>query len=79
LVVPEVIEVHVVPLSDEVRIVPDSPTTIKELFPKPTPFRRFDVPEVLEVHEVPLSEEVMMVPEEPTPTKVLFPYVISLI
>ena len=32
-VVPEVLEVHVVPLSDEVKIVPDAPTTTKELYP----------------------------------------------
>ena len=31
-VVPEVLEVHVVPLSEEVRMVPDPPTTTKVLF-----------------------------------------------
>ena len=60
--VPEVLEVHVVPLSEEVRIVPESPNVTKELFPKEIPLRPFDVPEVLLSQEVP-SEEVRMVPE----------------
>ena len=32
LVVPEVIDVHVVPLSEEVRMVPDAPTVTNLLF-----------------------------------------------
>jgi hypothetical protein len=31
LVVPEVLEVHVIPLSDEVKTVPDSPTAINSV------------------------------------------------
>ena len=69
--VPEVLEVHVVP-SEEVRIVPVSPTVTKVPFPYVTPWRLPDVPEVLEVHVVP-SEEERIVPEKPTDTKVLFP------
>ena len=37
--VPEVSEVHVVPLSDDVRIVPEDSTATKVLFPKLTPKR----------------------------------------
>ena len=48
--------------SEEVRMVPDSPTAKKVLFPKVTPYKFFPVPEVLEVHVVP-SEEVRMVHE----------------
>ena len=65
------LEVHLVPL-DEVRMVPQSPTVTKILFPYVAPSRSFDVLEVLEVHVVP-SEEVRMVPLSPTVTKVLFP------
>ena len=64
--VPEVLEVHVVP-SEEVRMVPDAPTTTKVLFPYVTPLRFFVVPEVLEVHVVP-SDEVRIVPLSPTAT-----------
>ena len=56
--------------SDEVRMVPDAPTTTKVLFPYVTPVRLSVVPEVFEVHVVP-SEEVRMVPDSPTATKVL--------
>ena len=58
---PDVLEVQVA-APDEVRIVPESPTTTKALFLLMTPLRPFDVPDVLEVHEVP-SDEVRMVPE----------------
>ena len=51
--VPEVLEVQEVPLSDEVRMVPDQPTVIKVLFPYVIPLRTFDVPEVLEVQVFP--------------------------
>ena len=70
-VVPEVLEVHTVPLS-EVRMVPLSPTVRKVLFTWVTAHRMFDVPEVLEVHVIP-SDEVRMVPDAPTVTNVLFP------
>jgi hypothetical protein len=69
--VPDVLDVHEVP-SDEVRMVPDSPTATKVLFPLVIPLRIFEIPDVLDAHEVP-SEEVRMVPEYPTATKVLFP------
>ena len=45
-VVPEVIEVHVIP-SEEVRMVPPSPTTTKILLPQVACQSTFDVPEVL--------------------------------
>ena len=51
-VVPEVLEVQVVPLSDEVRMIPEAPTVTKVLFAYLTPFRVSVVPEVLEVHGV---------------------------
>ena len=64
-VVPEVLEVHVVP-SEEVRIVPEKPTATNVLLPSyATDLRLFDVPEVCEVHVVP-SDEVSNVPEAPT-------------
>ena len=69
--IPEVLEVHEVP-SEEVRMVPVSPTVTKVPFPYVTPQRCSDVPEVLDVQVVP-SEEVRIVPEKPTDTKVLFP------
>ena len=50
--VPEVLEVHVIP-SEEVRMVPESPTTKKVPFAQVAPLREFVVPEVLEVQEVP--------------------------
>ena len=64
--VPEVLEVQVIP-SDEVRIVPEKPTTTKVLFPYAPPLSFSVVPEVLEVHVVP-SEEVIIVPLSPTAT-----------
>ena len=60
--VPEVLEVQEVPLSEEVRIVPESPTAMKILFPKVIPSRSSEEPEVLEVHMIP-SAEVKMVPD----------------
>ena len=63
---PEVLEVQVIP-SDEVRIVPEKPTTTKVLFPYATALRLFEVPEVCVVQVVP-SEEVRMVPDQPTAT-----------
>ena len=63
---------HVVPLSDEERIVSLQPTVMYLLFPKVSPVRVFIVPEVLEVHVVPYNDEVKMVPLIPTATKVLF-------
>ena len=71
--IPEFLEVHEVP-SEDVRMVPDSPTTTKLLFAKVTPRKYCEVPDVLEVHEVP-SEEVRMVPNQPTATNVLPPKV----
>ena len=65
--VPEVLEVHEIP-SDEVKIIPNSPTATNSPFPKVTFLSKKEVPEVLEVHEVP-SEEVRIVPLEPTVTK----------
>ena len=64
--VPEVLRVHEVP-SEEVRIVPESPTATKVLFAKVTPYNHFEVPEVLDVHKVP-SEDVRIIPESPTET-----------
>jgi hypothetical protein len=64
--VPEVLEVQVVP-SDEVRIVPEKPTTTKVLFPYATALRLFEVPEVCVVQVVP-SDEVSKVPAAPTAT-----------
>ena len=70
-VVPEVLEVHVV-ASDEVRMVPESPSATNKLLSYVNPFRSCVVPEVLSVQLVP-SVEVRMVPELPTVTYVLFP------
>ncbi len=64
--VPEVLEVQVVP-SDEVRIVPEKPTTTMVLFPYATALRLFEVPEVCVVQVVP-SDEVNKVPAAPTAT-----------
>ena len=50
--VPEVLSSHVVP-SEEVRIVPEVPTTTNVLFANATPQRSFDVPEVLDVQDAP--------------------------
>ena len=61
LEVPEVLLSQEVP-SEEVSMVPESPTAIKVLFALVTSIRVCEVPDVLEVHEVP-SEEVRMVPE----------------
>ena len=55
-VVPEVLEVHVVP-SGEVRMVPEVPTATNIPFPEAIPQICSDVPEVLEVQVIP-SEEV---------------------
>ena len=70
--VPEVLEVHVVPLSVEVRIVPELPTATKVLFPKVIPLRSFEVLEVFSVHKVPF-DEVTMEPPAPTTINELFP------
>ena len=67
----EVLEVHVVK-SEEVRTVPNVPTTTKALFPYMTPQSVFEMPEPVVVHEV-LSVDVSMVPFAPTATKVLLP------
>ena len=64
--VPEVLLVHEFP-SDEVRRVPDEPTTTKSPFPEVTPLRYIHVPEVLSVQVIP-SGEVRMVPDLPTLT-----------
>ena len=64
--VPDVLEVQVVP-SEEVRIVPEKPTTTKVLFPYATALRLFEVPEVCVVKVVP-SDEVSKVPAAPTAT-----------
>ena len=42
-VVPEVLGIHVVPLSEEFKMVPDVPTDTNLLFAKVTPQRLFDV------------------------------------
>ena len=52
-VIPELLGVHVVPLSEELRMVPDVPTDTNLLFPKVTPQRLLDV-------------EVLMIPDSPT-------------
>ena len=54
-VVPEVLGIHVVPLSEELRMVPSVPTDTNLLFAKVTPQRLLDV-------------EVMIVPVLPTAT-----------
>ena len=64
--VPEVLEVQVTP-SEEVRIVPEKPTTTKVLFPYATALRLFEVPEVCAVQFAP-SDEVSKVPSAPTAT-----------
>ena len=69
-VVPEVLEVQVVP-SEEVRMVPLLPTATKILFAYVPPGRLFEVPEVLLSQVVP-SEEVRMVPLLPNATNKLF-------
>ena len=71
--VPEVLEVHVVPLSDEVKIVPESPEITKRPFPYEIPLSLFDDPDSLEVHEIP-SDEVRIDPESPLITKSPFVY-----
>ena len=50
--VPEVLLSQVI-TSEEVRMVPDSPTATNLLFPQEYPKRPFDVPEVLLCHVVP--------------------------
>ena len=57
-VVPEVLLSQVVPLSVDVRMVPELPTATKVLFAKVIPLSVFVVPEVFETHVLPLSEEV---------------------
>ena len=70
-VVPEVREVHVIP-SDEVRMVPEPPSTTNKLLSYVNPVRSCVVPEVLSIQLVPFVE-VRMVPDAPTVTYVLFP------
>ncbi len=65
--VPEVLEVQVVP-SEEVRIVPLSPTATKVLFAWRILLRRNDSPDDFVVHVVPF-DEVTMVPYRPTVMK----------
>ena len=67
---PEFLEVHEVP-SDELRINPEEPTTMKRLLRNFTSLSVFEVPEFLEVYDIP-SDEVRMIPELPTATNVLF-------
>ena len=57
--VPEVLEVQVI-ASDEVSMVPISPTVTNILFPQVPTGRTYDVPEVLLSQVVP-SDEVRMV------------------
>ena len=66
-VVPEVLLSQEVPLSDEVRMVPDTPPVTKSPFPYVTSQSLSDAPEVLLSQVVP-SEEVRMVPKTPTVT-----------
>ena len=54
-IVPEILGIHVVPLSEELRIVPSVPTDTNLLFAKVTPQRLLVV-------------EVMIVPDSPTAT-----------
>ena len=63
-----------IPLSDEVRMVPFQPTVTKSPFPEVTPERFLNIPEVLSVQVIP-SGEVRMVPKKPTVTKSPFPEV----
>ena len=70
-VVPDVSEAQVVPLSDDLMMVPESPTAIKLSFAYAIPMRSFVVPELLGVHVAPLSDEVRIVPSLPVTTKVL--------
>ena len=64
MVVPEVLDVQVVPSEDE-RIVPEKPTATKVLTPsKAIDLRFLDVPEVLDVQVIP-SWEVSSVQESP--------------
>ena len=65
--VPEVLLSQEVPLSDEVRMVPDTPPVTKSPFPYVTSQSLSDAPEVLLSQVVP-SEEVRMVPKTPTVT-----------
>ena len=53
--VPDVLKVHEVP-SGEVKMVPESPTPTKVLFPYVISLREFEVPDVLLVHVVPSAE-----------------------
>ena len=68
--VPEVLLSQVIP-SEEVRMVPETPTATNVLFANPTPYRESYVPEILDVQDAP-SDEVRIVPEMPTTTNVLF-------
>ena len=74
--VPEDLLSQVLPLSEEVRIIPEFPIVTMVLFPYATPLSMFVVPEVLEVHVVP-SDEVSIVPSSPTETYNLVEVVVS--
>ena len=66
--VPEFLDVQESPSLD-VKIVPESPTTIKVFSPKWILSKSCEVPEVFENHEDP-SEDVRIIPESPTATKI---------
>ena len=53
--VPDVLEIQFIP-SEEVRIVPEIPTVINELFPKVIPLSWFVTPDVLDIHDDASSE-----------------------
>jgi hypothetical protein len=63
----------VVPLSEDVRMVPCQFTVTKVPFPKVIPKRLSDVPVLPAVQVVPLSVDLTMFPPEAIATKVLFP------
>ena len=55
-------------LSDDLTMVPDSPTPTNVLFPKVSPLRLVTVGEVALSKDEPLSVDLTMFPEAPTPT-----------
>ena len=59
------------PLSVDLKMVPESPTATKVLFPNPTALRTYIVGEVTVLKDAPLSVDLKMVPESPTATEVL--------
>ena len=56
------------PLSVDLKMVPEEPTTTKVLFPKVTPLRVFAVGEVALSKDEPLSVDLTMFPELPAAT-----------